>query len=218
MKEKNSLVGNKYGRLTVLERVPQEQFNNRKVHYKCLCECGNTTITRKDSLLNGHTQSCGCKVDEYLKNGGAMKKHGLYKERVYTLWHKVKDRCINPNCKEYHNYGGRGITMCDEWLNDPKAFANWCYANGYDKDAPKGQCTLDRIDVSKGYEPSNCRFITNKEQQNNRRNSSYIVFNGEKLTVSQWSERLGISRSIVRYHCFIKGKSIQYLIDKKTTK
>lgn len=217
MKEKISIVGKKFNHLTVIERVyPTE--SKRYIWYKCKCDCGKYTVTRKDSIISGHATSCGCQWEKIRNDGSRTRKHGLYKSRIYALWHKVKDRCVNENCKEYFNYGGRGIKMCDEWLNDPKAFSDWCYANGYDDTSKKGVCTLDRIDVEGNYEPSNCRFITNKEQQNNRRDNIYAEHNGERLTIAEWRDRLGLTYSCVRYHCYTKGKPIQWLIDNYPTK
>ena len=92
---------------------------------------------RKDGLINGHSKSCGCVNEKWMHSGQINRKHGLSNDRVYWVWTKVKARCYNPNCREYKNYGGRGIKMCDEWL-DPKKFIEWAYANGYDKDAPTG--------------------------------------------------------------------------------
>lgn len=102
--------------------------------------------------------------------------HGLSTNggRIYQLWKSIKYRCYNKNSRDYQRYGGRGIKMCDEWLNNPKAFCDWALANGYKEEkTDKGLniLTIDRIDVNGDYEPSNCRFITNAEQAKNKRNT-----------------------------------------------
>lgn len=181
---KDEMIGKTFANITVLEFDCKK---GRYLYYKCKCNlCGRIFSTRKYSLTSGHTKSCGCVTKKWMHSGNLNKKHGLYKDRAYWLWAKVKARCYNPNSREYPNYGGRGIIMCDEWL-DPKNFVEWAYANGYDKDAPKGQCTLDRIDVNGIYEPSNCRFITNQEQQNNKRTCRMFEYHGEVHSMADWA-------------------------------
>lgn len=183
--KRQEFVGKTFGEVTV---IAFDHTDNRRIYYKCKCNrCGNEFVTRKDMLKSGHTTSCGCVKTAWMHSGNLNKKHGLYKERAYWVWCKIKARCYNPNCREYSNYGGRGIKICDEWLHDPKAFCEWAYAHGYDKDAPKGQCTIDRIDVNGNYEPSNCRFITNLEQQNNRRDCRKFEYKGEIHTMAEWA-------------------------------
>lgn len=115
------------------------------------------------------------------------RKHGLNETRIYKTWVRMKVRCYNQNHDRYKNYGGRGITVCDEWKNDFKKFYEWAMKNGYSDDL-----TIDRIDVNGNYEPSNCRWITNKEQCNNRRNNHFITYNGKTQTVSEWAEEIGL--------------------------
>lgn len=205
-KKRQELVGKFFGDVEVLSFAHSK---NGRVYYKCRCgKCNSEFVTRKDGLINGHTTSCGCVRRKWMHSGNLNKKHGLYEDRAYWVWAKVKSRCYNPNSREYKNYGGRGIKMCEEWL-DPKAFVEWCYSNGYDKDAPKGQCTLDRIDVDGNYEPSNCRFITNQEQQNNRRDCRYFEYQGENHTIADWARIFGVPyptmSSILK-----SGKSLDY--------
>ena len=115
------------------------------------------------------------------------KSHGESKTRLYRAWQNMKARCYRKSTREYNNYGGRGITVCDEWIHSYENFKGWSIQNGY-----SDNLTLDRIDVNKGYSPDNCRWITNKEQQNNKRDNVIYTFNGETLTLAQWSEKLGI--------------------------
>ena len=115
-------------------------------------------------------------------------RHGMIHTRIYTTWHNMRCRCDNPNHKSYKNYGGRGITYCAEWHDFPP-FMEWALSHGYND-----SLTLDRIDTNGNYEPSNCKWSTPKEQCNNRRNNKKFTFNGETLTLSEWADKLHISR------------------------
>lgn len=121
--------------------------------------------------------------------------HGKRESRLYAVWNNMKARCRNPKDREYHRYGGRGIKICDEWLYDFQAFYDWAMKNGYDATAPRGQCTIDRIDNDGDYCPDNCRWTTAREQANNTRRTRFIDFNGEIHSVSEWSRILGIKQS-----------------------
>lgn len=200
------IIGNRYGMLTVLE---YDKSIDRRLMFKCKCDCGKVISVRKDSLENGHSQSCGCVRESWMHSGKLNRKHGKYEERIYWVWAKIKRRCYNKRCREYENYGGRGIKMCEEWL-DPEKFIQWAYASGYNKDAPKGVCTLDRIDVNGNYEPSNCRWITNLEQQNNRRDNQIFTHNGESHTIAEWARILGIKYSTLNAGLMRYGKPLEY--------
>lgn len=116
--------------------------------------------------------------------------HGMKKTRIYKSWERIKRRCNNP--KTYKNYGGRGIKVCDEWSKDFMAFYEWAMANGYRDDL-----TIDRIDVNGNYEPNNCRWVTMKEQENNRRNNHHITYNGETHTIAEWGDILNIPYKVL---------------------
>ena len=113
--------------------------------------------------------------------------HGKYKSRIYHTYKHMKQRCYNKNCKDYIDYGKRGITICDEWLNDFMAFYNWAYEHGY-----QDNLTIDRINVNGNYEPSNCRWADMKIQANNMRKNVYLTYNGKTQTMSQWADELCI--------------------------
>lgn len=209
IKEKqNELNGRSFGRLIVIE---YSHKTGGRYYLKCQCECGNIITTRKDGLLSGHTQSCGCARDNWMHSGQMNRKHGLYQDRAYWVWAKIKSRCYNKNAREYSNYGGRGIKMCDEWL-DPKNFIEWCYGHGYDANAPKGECTIERIDTDGNYEPSNYKFATNLEQQNNRRDCHKIEYNGQIYTIAEWARILDIPYSTLRAGLLIYKKPMEYYI------
>lgn len=112
--------------------------------------------------------------------------------RLYGIWVNMKSRCYNPNVKAYPRYGGRGITICDEWKDNYKAFDTWARANGYREDL-----TIDRIDVDGNYEPSNCRWLTREEQNQNRRDNVYLELNGESHCITEWARITGIGQSVL---------------------
>ena len=191
------LTGQKFGRLTVIKRANNK---GKRTAWICVCKCGNELITTTDNLRCGDTQSCGCYNKE--QNGLAHKKHGLRNEKLYAVHQSIKARCYNKNNKQYKDYGGRGITVCDEWLgeNGVKNFIKWSKNNGYKKNL-----TIDRIDNNGNYDPDNCRWVDMKTQQNNRCNNHLITYNGETHTLSQWAEIMHINKGalslrINRYH------------------
>ena len=184
-----NLVGMKFGRLTVMDREPPKS-KKAKGLWVCKCECGNVIKVNTSALKSGNTTSCGCKRKETLRQ--LRTKHGESDTRLYKVWSSMKNRCYNAKDVEYKNYGGRGITVCDEWKDSFVNFSQWAYENGYNKDAPKGQCTIDRIDVNGCYEPENCRWVNWHIQMNNKRNNRILTYNGESHTLAEWCEIVNI--------------------------
>ena len=178
------MIGQKFGRLTVLEELP-ERNKHGLIVYKCLCDCGNYKNVRGTHLRSGAVKSCGCLIYKI--------KHGKIKTRLYKIWQGIKTRCYNENDKSYKNYGGRGIIMCEEWLNDFMNFYNWSMKNGY-----KDNLTIDRIDVNGNYEPSNCRWVTNQEQHNNTRRNVYLTYHGKTQNIMQWCNELNLNYHTIR--------------------
>lgn len=167
------LTGKKFGRLTVIRRLKPEEVETRQYNWLCQCECGNFVKASANKLKTGHTKSCGCLRDEF-SIGDKTRTHGLrHSTRLYHIYATMKQRCNNPNNSQYKNYGGRGIKVCDEWndKNGFKAFYDWAISAGFDESKPWQEQTIDRIDVNGNYEPSNCRWVTNLEQQRNKRTS-----------------------------------------------
>lgn len=191
---KEDLSGHRFGRLLVVKRV---QNKDNRVMYLCLCNCGNYCTVDSASLKRGATQSCGCLHKEVssIKNS----KHGKRKTRLYKIWDGMKQRCYNTNDKGYKNYGGRGITVCDEWKNDFMNFYDWAMQNGYDESAPRGQCTIDRINNDGNYEPSNCRWVDMKVQLNNMTSNRMITYNGETHNMKERSKINKIKYEVLKY-------------------
>lgn len=271
MANARNLIGDKYGRLTVLsESIPHFAPSGRKIYmWKCLCDCGREAIVSTSALRNGQTKSCGCYRNERIhaisfkdlkgkrygrlvaisyarKNGetywhchcdcgkekdvlsqhlqrglirscgclrediSSLKKttHGMSKTRIYKEWKGIKDRCLNPKNKAYHNYGVRGIRVCQEWLDDFMNFYNWAMANGY-----SDNLTIERENVNGNYCPENCCWIPLKEQSKNTRKNVILEYHGEKRIMSEWAKYSGI-----KYQTFVRrikayGWSIEKAIE-----
>lgn len=177
------LTGQRFGRLTPLYRNPIEK--GVQTNWRCRCDCGNEVDVTQSNLKHGLIQSCGCLHRSLL--GEKRRTHGMSNSKLYMAWLNMKARCHNANRREYKNYGGRGITVCNEWNKSSEKFVEWATSNGY-----RDGLTLDRIDVNGMYSPENCRWITNKEQQNNRRGNVFFEYKGERKTLAEWSETTGI--------------------------
>lgn len=146
MMKDEEIIGKKWGKLTA------ESFECRKHgkrYFRFICECGNEIISPISDVKNGHTKTCG-------KCRGT---HKMSYTKIYKIWGGIKSRCCRPSCNIYYKYGGRGITMCEEWRNSPENFFKWAFENGY-----KEGLTIDRINSDKGYSPNNCRWATYQEQ------------------------------------------------------
>lgn len=187
MKKVHIEKGTKFGRWTVVDEAPSKKTagGEQKRHMHCVCECGNEKAVPLAALRSEKSKSCGC------HNLDVHTKHGMSRTSIYVTWASMIYRCTNKNSTHYSSYGGRGITVCERW----KSFENFYADVG---DAPEGR-TLDRIDNDKGYEPSNIRWATRKEQQRNTRATTKTVINGETKPSSEWSELLGISIHAIRH-------------------
>ena len=157
------LTGQRFGRLTVIERAGSIHGH---VAWLCRCDCGNTLTVPSDKLRSRNTQSCGCLQSDIMKeiNPQIHTSHGGKGTRLYYIWDSMKARCYNPQRRDFKNYGGRGITVCTEWLNDFAAFRDWALSHGY-----ADNLTIDRIDNDGDYTPENCRWVTITEQNQHKR-------------------------------------------------
>ena len=187
MKAKD-LTNQKFGKLTALERVSNKKY---KVAWKCRCDCGNETIVLTTNLCSKRILSCGCLKLEKLITRSTT--HNQRHTKLYEVWKTMKQRCSNPNNIGYHNYGGRGIKVCDEWKNSYQVFYEWSMNNGY-----KEGLSIDRINNNGNYEPSNCRWADKFTQCNNTRQNKYIEINGVSKTIAQWSKDYNIPANVVR--------------------
>jgi hypothetical protein len=181
MPKLNDLTGKRFGRLEVLGRATNDKSGNRM--WLCRCDCGEETTVYGVHISRGKSLSCGCLQRE--ETGKRARTHGLRKSRTYRIWAGMKYRCQSPDCASYRNYGGRGITVCDEW----QSFESFYSDMGK---APAG-LTLERINNEAGYSKSNCRWATRKEQCNNTRKNKTITHDGLTLTQTQWAERQDIN-------------------------
>ena len=165
--------------------------------WKCKCDCGNYVNVKTSRILNLHTKSCGCyrkenssKLGKALKGNEKLKTlntvHGCEPRKLHNSWQAMKNRCNNPHNNRYHCYGGRGIQVCEEW-SEFTPFRDWALANGW-----KEGLTIDRIDSEKDYEPSNCRWSTQKEQQNNRRDTIMYTYNEITKSLHYWCEEYNL--------------------------
>ncbi|MBW7573886.1 hypothetical protein [Caproiciproducens faecalis] len=166
---KQDISGQIFGKLTVIKY--DHSSPHRERYWLCKCSCGKEICVRVSYLLSGKTKSCGCdrpdaKLKQLKPNGNKYGTMRISHMRIYHIWQSMKNRCYSPSNKCYRIYGGRGITICDEWRNDFIEFCNWALNSGY-----TGNLTIDRIDNDKGYFPKNCRWITNLDQQRNKRNN-----------------------------------------------
>lgn len=158
------LTGRRFGKLVVLKREQNEP--KKHARWLCRCDCGKEVIIQSHCLIQRSQQSCGCLLAEMHLT------HGKTNSRLYNVWNCMKQRCGNPNNHNYKEYGERGISVCDEWKCNFEAFEKWSLENGYNPNAKRGECTIDRIDVNGNYEPSNCRWVSMKVQSKNKRNNS----------------------------------------------
>lgn len=182
------LTGKHFDRLLVLERADSSE--GKRVMYLCECDCGNKIVTRAESLRSGHTQSCGCKHKDIVS--ALSTKHGHANTRLYIIWGSMIQRCCNPKHKAYKNYGGRGIKPCKKWLENFETFYQWAISNGY-----SDNLQLDRMDNNIGYQPSNCRFITAKENNRNRRCTKMVTYHGEVKPLAEFCDIMNINYDLV---------------------
>lgn len=171
--------GRRFGRLVALRVI--RRHGERRM-WECLCDCGATTITSPKRLACGETRSCGCLFRD------TITLHGATHHPLYPTWNYMLTRCYNTKSEGYEHYGGRGIKICDRWLNNPHAF----FEDMGPKPSPKH--SIDRIDSEGDYEPSNCRWATSIEQNRNRSVCKKLTWNGRTMGVPEWAEEIGIPR------------------------
>lgn len=187
-----------FGRLSVIGYAGNNK--HRSAMWLCQCRCGNVVKVKGAQLRRGRTKSCGClqrdtasKLAKEYNSSQNYKSpshliHGGAKTRIYGIWNKMKQRCGNPNYEHFERYGGRGITVCAEWMNDFEAFRDWSMANGYSDSK-----SIDRIDNDKGYSQDNCRWVSTQQQVRNRSVTVSLDHNGQVKTLKEWADEYGIN-------------------------
>jgi len=180
-------VGKRFKKLTVIKQA----IGAKKTSWHCLCDCGNKTIVVGGNLTSGNTTSCGCVEAYNRKNGLNHRIHGMAGTVEFHTWSRIRQRCYNTNNLKYPIYGGRGIKVCDRWL---ESFENFFEDMGYRPDACS---SIDRKDNDGDYTPDNCRWSTPLQQANNNRKNRWITHNGIRKTVTSWSFHLGGNHDLV---------------------
>lgn len=187
MRKIEGLVGNTFGRWTVIAETPERKDGS--IMYLCRCSCGTERAIRGNLLKRGLTFSCGCYRHEVVTKGG----NAPYKDEFFSSYVNMRQRCENPKSPEYRNYGGRGIKVCDEWRDNYESFREWAKANNYRKGL-----SIDRIDCNGDYTPENCRWATSKQQARNKRNTLWVKFRGELMSLADAAELSGIGYDALR--------------------
>lgn len=194
------MTGQRVGRLTVVQRAPQNDAKGTAM-WICICDCGEIRTLRGSVLRNGKTVSCGCyNRDKQISHGGSH-------TRLYQIWINMRRRCTDHREKDYPRYGGRGITVCDEWCSSFEAFRDWALANGYQE-----SLSLDRSDNNGPYSPENCKWATPQEQANNRRGNVTVTLDGQTHTLAEWERILGIRYGALR-DMKADGKDLRLVIE-----
>lgn len=214
MPKLQDLTGLKFNKLTVIELdIATSTVKHKK--WICKCDCGNLTSVFGTNLKQGTTTSCGCQSSR--NNARKLIKvnttHGLSRSKIYHIYHTMKNRCYKKSSKAYSDYGGRGIAICDKWLDSFEVFNNWAVSNGYEVGL-----TLERIDVNGNYEPSNCKWITQSEQSDNKRTTLYATINGETKTLKEWSAISGVKYNTLRARYVDYGWTGKKLLSKPHTR
>ena len=180
-----NLIDQRFGKIVVVERLPMNAHH--EAEWKCMCDCGNEHISTSYNLTHGATTKCKkCKIELIAQKNTT---HGQQPRKMFNAYVNMKTRCYNPNYHLYKNYGGKGIKICDEWLgkNGFINFREWSFKNGY-----KDELSIDRINNNGNYEPNNCRWVTMREQQNNRTNNHLVTIEGKTQTLAEWCRYYGI--------------------------
>ena len=201
-----------------LEIIDVKQYG-RKGRVVVKCDCGTVKEMILSRFNNPSVHSCGCVGVPKGRNSQNF-QHGMSRTRIYGVYRDMYNRCYNENDISYSYYGGKGVIICPEWLgeNGIKNFSEWAYANGYDENAERGNCTIDRIDTNGNYEPSNCRWADTEVQSNNRSNNRYFEIDGVTKTLSEWCRDYGNLCVQSVHHRLQRGWDIRTALEKPMQK
>ena len=206
MSIKIDLTGKEFGSLTVIRIAVDEPGKKKK--WLCRCSCGNECVVSASNLVSGHSKQCPqCGYKAMAKK---VTSHGMTGTKLYGVWNTMKNRCSNPSVKSYRDYGGRGIKVCDEWLN-ADTFFKWAKATGY-----KDGMEIDRIDNNGDYTPKNCRWVTRTENANNKSINKVIEHEGMTKTLADWARYYGVNyKNLSRL--LIRGYTMDEAIERLKT-
>ena len=188
---KRNLQGERFGKWVVINK--SEQKLHGKTAWLCKCDCGTVRNVTQNNLVSKLSTNCGCVRKQILSERATHKETH---SRLYGVWGSMMSRCYNQNRKCFKQYGGIGITVCKEW-HKYEAFRDWAIANGYDENAAHGICTIDRINPTEGYSPSNCRWVDMKRQCRNKRNTIMVEYGGELIPLPDACEKSGLNYDVV---------------------
>lgn len=205
--KKKDIIGKRFGKLVVKREVGGEK---KDTLFECLCDCGKVTVEKWSAIIGGK-KSCGCLHHEQLMKRNTT--HGGSNDRLYTVWMSMKGRCYDINDAEYKWYGGRGIEVCAEWRNDYTMFKKFMMECGYDENAKRGECTIERIDVNGNYCPENCCIATIQQQAYNKTNSHLEEYNGEVKTIAEWAKEYNVPYNLV-FRRFQRGWTMEEALKK----
>ncbi len=207
MAKVDDLTGIRFGRLTVIKRAPNNKGG--KTMWECVCDCGKIRIVCASNLKRGVSTSCGCFRKELLSEKQTI--HGdSNNARLYRIWKNMKSRCSCKSVSQYKDYGGRGISVCEEWKHNYTVFKQWSIANGYRDDL-----TIDRINNDGDYCPENCRWVSRSEQNLNKRNRCLLTYRNKTQTITEWSMELGIPIETLRDRIFRYKWSVERAFETK---
>lgn len=201
---KTNLCGLRFGRLLVIKDSLQRERLSNGVIWECLCDCGKIALVSGNSLKRGNTKSCGCLfIDNLIKRNTT---HNLTNTSEFHIWQSMKDRCYNPKADSYKYYGGRGIKVCERWIN---SFENFYEDMGA---RPSKKHSIERDRVNGDYEPSNCRWATQTEQSRNKSNNVYFKYGETRLCITDWAKKWNIDTNAIRSH-LKNGKSFDWIFN-----
>lgn len=206
------IAGKKFNSLTAIKFEYNRQSPSRKTAYWSFrCDCGKIIIRARGDVVRNKIKSCGCKHKEYMLLSKKYNGLSSLECRLYSIWHDIHRRCYNKKRKEYPNYGGRGIKVCDEWKDNLYSFIEWAKNNGY-----KPDLTIDRIDVNRDYSPDNCRWVDRKIQANNKTNNHYLTYKGKTQSMADWCRELNLNYFLVRSRINNYKWSVEDAFEKRT--
>ena len=202
------LTGMRHGRLVAIKKA-----DKGRTRWICRCDCGNIKEMRANKFFAD--QSCGCLEKENRENIAVKTRtHGKTNTKLYSIYCGIKCRCSNPHYKYYDRYGGRGISVCDEWIKSFDAFEKWAYEKGYNPNLNGTEQSIDRIDIDGDYSPDNCRWVNQTEQVRNRSNTRWVPYDGNMVNPYDFAKMFGITNKSYVYRHLDKGETGEQILEK----